>query len=588
MKFRSVSSILTVAIFFLFSLVVLGQSEDTRTAREHFAKGLTLMREGAFEQALSSFQTSAVLDSKQPATFANIGAIELILKHYEKAEAAIRMAIRLDPNNGLFHSDLCSALSIQKKHTAAIEACDEGVRINPESDRAHAARFTAMQAAGRNLADLQRSIDLAVGRFRNSELLLVLASDFYIINLNFSYAATLLESLTAMKSGIAKYHGVLAEVYLRLGRDNDALSSARTSLRLDPQNPYANYSMGLIFYELGQNEEAAESFAKVHSDDPRLNYAGYFRAVSESRLGKTTVAVDILRILCEQHPDNVEFQYQLARDLSTLHRYDEAETAYLKANVLTPKNADILSGLGMTHMMRAQFEKAIVYFEEAFRLKPDNEFYKMFLNVSRGRQNLIPQIPTMIRDAEARPKDIKIRVDLARTLAFANRIGEAEKYVNELYALNPEDSGIYQILGVSFSEAGLPDKSLTAYRKSLEKKENPAAYLGIAGILANRGEADAASAAYSKVIELKPDTPNIMKAYGDHLRNNGKRREALAMYKRSLALLPTNAPAIFAAGMLSMKLGDRESALLYLGSLNSIDRKLAKTLERCLALRIWG
>ena len=152
-------------------------------------------------------------------------------------------------------------------------------------------------------------------------------------------------------------------------------------------------------------------------------------------------------------------------------------------------------------------------------------------------------------------------------LAAANRIEEAEKHISELYALDPQDPAIYQLLGVSLAESGLTDMAFDAYTTSNKKRENPAAYLGLAGIHSGRGETDAALSAYAKVIEMKPDSPNIIKAYADLLRISGKRREALEMYKRSLSLLANNAPALFQAGMLSMKLGERDNAVLYLESL---------------------
>lgn len=79
-----------------------------------------------------------------------------------------------------------------------------------------------------------------------------------------------------------------------------------------------------------------------------------------------------------------------------------------------------------------------------------------------------------------------------------------------------------------------------------------------------------------------------MSLYGNLLRDNGKRREALDMYKRSLALQPSNAVVIFNAGVMSMKPGRREEAFIYLESLRSADPKLAAILERCLKLRLWG
>lgn len=577
----------SIAAFFFITFFTFGAVGQTPTAEDHFADGSRLIREGKFDEALSAFEKSAALDDKQSGTHQNIGSIYLVQKKYDRAETAFRTAIKIEPNNGNLHTQLCVALSNQKKHDDAIKACDDGVRLDPDSDRASGAQITAMQMAGRKTAESQELIDRAVAQFRASELLLNLAADFYLRNRNFSYAANLLETLISIRPNSAAYNGMLAEVYLRLGRDAESLASARTALRLEPINAYANYAMGLIFFELGQHQEAADSFGKVQTEDPRLNYAGYYLAVSRSRGSRKSEAVSILKELVRSYPDNLDFQKQLAMDLSSLHRYDEAEIVYTRVNELKPNTPELLSGLGMSYMMRGRFDQAIQYFDESLKLSPGNEFYKMFGEVSRGRRNLIPQIPSMIEAVQDEPKNLKKRFDLARVLIFANRVAEAEQQIQEIYSLDPEDPRVYQSLGVGLSEAGLTEKAADAYRRSLSKRETPDAYLGLAGIYVERGEFEKASAAYSKVIELKTDTPNIMKAYGDLLRENGKRREALDMYKRSLAILP-NGPALFQAGLLSLKLGERDAALVYLERLKSVDPQSAAILSRCVALRIWG
>ncbi len=580
--------IIVFAIATALSVVAVAQNEPQTTAEGFFSEGVKLLREKSFEAALASFEKSAALNDKQPATFMNIGSVSIILKRYEKAEAAFRTAIKLAPANGAFHAELCSALSLQKKHPEALAACDEGVRLGPESERAYVARLNALQHAGTNTADILRSADQAIARFRNNELVLLTAADVSILNRNFSNAVSLLESLVAMRPDVAMYHGLLSEVYLRLARDAESLSEARTALRLEPSNPYASYAMGLIFFELGQHEEAVESLSKVTVDDTRFRFAKYYLAVSQSLRGRHNESVRILGQLAQQHPAESGFHSQLARDLSKLHRHTEAIQAFSKANELKPNDIATLAGSGLSYMALADFEKAILYFEQAFRRKPDDEVIKMFLGVAKARQSAIPHISSMIKDVETNPKDVKKRLELVFILATTNRIGEAEAHVEEIYGLNPDDPLVYHKISVAYSEAGQKDKALDAARRSLAKRETADAHFALAGLLSERGDADAASAAFARVLELKPQAPEIMHMYGNHLRNNGKRREALEIYKRSLALVSNIAVVVYETGMLSMKLGERDAAFAYLGQLKTLDPELARKLERCLALRLWG
>jgi tetratricopeptide (TPR) repeat protein len=128
------------------------------------------------------------------------------------------------------------------------------------------------------------------------------------------------------------------------------------------------------------------------------------------------------------------------------------------------------------------------------------------------------------------------------------------------------------------------DRALSILRKSFELGESPATYLNMAGILTKKGRADEASAAYAKVLELKPDAPQTMKLYADHLRDNGKRREALEMYRRSLAITPTFGPTLSSAAILSAKLGELDAAKTYLATLKTVDPEVAARVESILVL----
>ena len=281
--------LLSITIVLLTAVVLYGQ--EPVTAGSLFREGQRLLGEGQPEEALAKFEQSAELDDEQIATFTYIGNIAILLERYDKAETAFRKAIELEPDKGSGYSDLCRALSLQKKHDDALRACDEGVRLAPDSDVAVSTRIGAMEAAGVRPEELRNLLEMAVGRFRSSELLLVQASHFYIRSRNYQSAVGLLEQLAALRPELSVHHGMLAEVYLYLGRDADSLNSARTALRLEPMNPYANFALGLIFFELGQHEEAIGAFAKVQSTDPRLRQAGMYQAISEARRGRHREAI---------------------------------------------------------------------------------------------------------------------------------------------------------------------------------------------------------------------------------------------------------------------------------------------------------
>ncbi|HEV8592969.1 MAG TPA: tetratricopeptide repeat protein [Pyrinomonadaceae bacterium] len=575
--------------------VVYGQ-QASPGAQDYYQTGLDLATKKKFAEAYDAFRRSERLAPERSDIQHSIGLALLSLRKPSDALLAFRKAVSLSPSDGKYRTSLCVALSELKLHNEAIKECEEGARLSPDSDDAQVALFVAMRRAGRPTESLLRVIDLAVGKFRDSVLLLQLAAEYYAQVGNPTYAAELYERLVRIDPSSSVFHGRLAYMYMRLERDENALASARRSLQLAPDNPFANYAMGRLFFELGQHDESSAAFKRASQTDfllageNILSDADFYRAVSEHHLGRTAEAISLLRGLTERFPDNYEYYKQLGDFLNDDAKYSEAIVPLRTALGLNPKHFQTLAGLGLALFESARFDEGISVLEEADRLYPGNGTIAMFLRVARNRKQNTARIPEMLDFAERNPKDLNVRLSLASSLTFAGRAAEAEKYVSEIWAMNPKDINVYSGIATDYSTAGLYDKALVVYRRSLELEENPTAYLGMAAILEKRGERDEAARMYEKVIQLKPHSPNVMKLYADLLRDSGKRREALEMYKRSLAIQPVinSAPAAtFNAGLLSAKLGEMDAARQYLETLRSLDPFSAKTLQRCIRLNIW-
>ncbi len=583
MKYKA----LIAALIFGIAVSALAQ-QPPETSRQYFETGLKLISEKKFTEALSAFRESARLEPKRAETYANIGLTLVVLQRPEEAIVSFREAVRLAPLDGRAHTELCSVLSATGQHAEAIKECEEGVRFENGSPEAHAALFSASKAGGRPLAEILRELDLAVGRFRDNEALLALATDFYFESGNFPYTAELLQRLTSLKPNAAIYHGFLAEVLLALERDTESLSEARKALHLEPDSPYANYAMGLIFFELGQHEEAEQAFGNVRSDLPRFKFAPYYKAVSQKERGRPEEAIATLRDLVSRFPDVFDFQEKFGSILSENGRYGEAIAPMLKARRLAPNDLRTLRGLGLAFFESGKLDEAITVLNDGLRIYPGDEVLTMFLNVTRGRQKLLPQIDELKEYANAHQDDAHVRVRLIQALAYSGRVNEADPWVKELYDGNLRDTLLYAHVAVAYGTAGQLDKATEVYRKSLEIKENPAALLGLSAIYKKKGNVEGASAAFTRYLELRPNSTDVMVMFANHLRNHGKRRPALEMFRRSLAIKPNDAAALFGAGVLSAKLGEREAALQYLQNLRNVDPGLAKKLGRCLQLRIWG
>jgi len=573
-------------ILFLLSFSLCAQisaQTQPQTAKDFFEQGMRLVTQKKYDEALKAFRESARLDPKQAGTHANIGNALSMLDRPAEAVAAFREAVRLAPNDARFRIGLCQALSETKNDAEAVTQCEEAVRLDNNSPDARIALMTVLRMAKRYY-DALRVADEALQKFREHERLLFASAELNLEQGNFTQSLSLYETLAQMQPASILYQVKLAENYLRLERDAEAIAAARKALELG-KHPLAYFFLGRVYFELGQNDEAADAFQQAIALDGKLTDAFYFLGLSEERRGKSDKAIAALRQAVTLSPQNFDYNEQLGTLLTDDSQYEEAITPLRKAVALQPSSLEANVGLGLALFESGNYEEALKVLAEAERMKPGNEVINMFQSVTRARQQGIARIAEMKQQAKDNPNDVDIRLDLAKLLGYARRMAEAEVYIEEIRRLNPKDVNIYLWIAVVYSTAGKLDKALEMDLKALEIEQNPGAYLGLATIYSKRGQTEEALKAYAKVIEIKPDSPNIMKLYADLLRDGGKRREALEMYKRSLEMLPNNAPAIFNAGVLSAKLGDLNAARQYLAMLKAVDPQMAKMLSRFLKIQ---
>lgn len=561
---------------------------QTPTAKSFFEQGLIFVKEQKFNEALEAFRQSVKLDPKQAGTHANIGSTLIALDRHAEAVAPFREAVKLSPNDGTFHAGLCRALSLTKNHAEAVAECTEGVRLTGDKTETHTALISALQIANRPAEEILRLTETALQKFPDNEILLNVAADLYAETGNISQAVILYEKLAQINANSALYQIKLSGLYLRLERDREALTAARKAAELEPKNALAHFFAGRIYFELGQHDESANAFQQAAALNENLSDALYFLGLSEIRRGKTADGIAALRkavaFVSDASVSDSETIYKYYQELGSAllrdTKYEEAIEFLKKSVASKPKDLEAVVALGTALSEAGRYDEALPVLMQADRIKPGNEIVNMLLNVARSRQQMMPQVEAMKTFAKENPADLNVRLHLIQLLTYSRRSAEAKPYFDEIWKMNPTDARVYSMIGTLHSTTGDYPKAIEAYRKLLEFGENPAAYLGLADIYARSGQLDEAIKAYDKVFALKPDSPNIMKIYADFLRDNGKRREALAMYKRSLEMLPNNAPALFNAGVLSTKFGDLNSARIYLETLKIVDPPLAKTLAR--------
>lgn len=130
----------------------------------------------------------------------------------------------------------------------------------------------------------------------------------------------------------------LANLYNRLGQNDDAERVLRTLTEHEPENGEAHYSLGLLLAEMGRLEESI-----VH-------------------LGKAT------KMLTDR--SRVSYNYGLA--LQSAGRLEEAEQALLAAHRAAPDDVGMLYALAVFYIRDESWDKALLYAQRLSALAPSD------------------------------------------------------------------------------------------------------------------------------------------------------------------------------------------------------------------------
>ena len=112
------------------------------------------------------------------------------------------------------------------------------------------------------------------------------------------------------------------------------------------------------------------------------------------------------------------------------------------------------------------------------------------------------------------PKNVKAVVQLGNTYFDAERYPEAIKWYEQALSIDPKDANASTDLGVSYYYTNRPDDALKQFEVSLRIDPKHTKTLLNQGIVLAFGKQDlnGAAAAWQKVVELAPDSPEAQAA----------------------------------------------------------------------------
>ncbi|MGA9426223.1 MAG: tetratricopeptide repeat protein, partial [Terracidiphilus sp.] len=228
-----------------------------------------------------------------------------------RAEAKLKAAVSLNPNNAVLRDDLGSLYAQQLQWANAQREFALAVRLQPDFAGAHMHLALAMRAQGEagETMELLHASQLAPG-----------------------------DAMIALQLGNA---------FVAEGNDARAIQSFRHVLQLAPSSMDATYQLALALQRTNEANDAIPLFKKVVAAQPKNTAAMTNLGMALCQAQDATEAVPVLKRAVSLDPSNVTARENLAAAYVQLSQFDDAISDLRDAVKLAPNDPPLHYDLGV-------------------------------------------------------------------------------------------------------------------------------------------------------------------------------------------------------------------------------------------------
>ena len=325
----------------------------------HYNRGITHLNDERYSEAVTAFQNVITLDSDFSDAHYNLGLTYLKMETYPRVVSSLEKTIALDPNHKAAYHALALAYLGQQELGKARAAARDALKID---------------------ANYQPAYSLLAA-----------------IDPNFTLPETQVTMQSEPKQPIApqpdaksrqETHHELGIAYLEAKMPTEAIAEFKKAIDLDPDFIAAHISLGTLYLEMGQLDDAenvANSALRIDADSQSarqlLDDIKQARpAPRQPEPAKQTVT----------QTDTADVKQDLERGLVFLNsrQYDQAAAAFKRVIKADARSVEAHYGLGQAYLEIGAFDDAKAAADEVLRLNVNHQQARELLQVIKFARNI--------------------------------------------------------------------------------------------------------------------------------------------------------------------------------------------------------
>lgn len=518
---------------------------DKERALKHFIDGALYDSKEDYARAILEYQEALQYDQNPAIYFALSKDYSILGKHSLAAQAA-RDAIRLDSTNLSYRENLAGIYLNASQPDLAIREYEAIIAL--DSNYAPAwytlARLYQTRKPLKSIEMFERLID----RDGESPELLVQVAQLYLALGRLDEAADRLERVLRLEPGSRLIQLQLAEVYQRSGATEKAEQVLERMVEADPNDAQALAVLADIAMEQRKFGRAVELFGHLLELDPenaeiklRLGAAYYSHADQDSTHMGTAKA--LIEEAAEAMPGNWRPFWYLGA-IAEMEGKDSASTAYFETVTrLGGETFDAWWIVGTRAFDANEHEKVIDMMEKARKLFPDDFRVYLLLGLSASRLNRNDMaVENLYRALQINPEDINTLSSLALTLDNMKRYEESDSLYERALRVDPNADIILNNYGYSLADRGLQlERALEMATRAVQADSLNSSYLDTIGWVHYKlGNYQEAERWIRKSIEADEGSAVVLDHLGDVYHRLRDPERAMEYWKKALELDPDN------------------------------------------------
>ena len=404
-------------------------------------------------------------------------------------------------------------------------------------------------------------------------------------------------------------------------------------LELEPNNPDANYNLGVLRFTQNDIPASCSFFERAISLEPKTEHFwityvealvnnGDFEKASEvfiraklEQIEESAIAemstmlkqapqtllpssedLDLLRSaiqdkdfvkaskfasdLASRHPNNLEILRIYSDILREVGNINEAILILRRIISLSPNDASTLNNLGLTLREVDQFEESKITLSRAIAIAPENADAHYNLGLTHG----CLLNPSLEVDSYTTAIQLKPDFDEAfnnRGLAYfqIGQYDESEKDYKSALAIQPNNVHCLNNLGILYTHLGRSMEAQKILEKAIDIDSRFSnLYTSIEKALSAQGKKRQATKMWCDAIDQYPGSSELALGFGNYQLENGELEEALRLFKRALELEPDDIKALSGLAVTLARQGHYQEAKIYFDSVLSLSPDNIETL----------